>query len=255
MNVLIIEDELSAVKRLENLLKDINVEANIIGKLDSIESSVNWLQNNQLPDVILMDIQLADGSSFEIFSQVDIKAPIIFTTAYDEYAVKAFKVNSIDYLLKPIKKDELAASFQKLKNLQLSINADVMQKLASSILQSSHAKNTPKRFVVRYGERIKAINIEEIAYVFAENKNVFFRTIDGRDYPFETSLDKLIEELPSDKFYRINRQLIVNVESIESMISVSKSRVKLKLIPPFEHDSIVSTNRSGEFKNWLKGLS
>ena len=253
MNVLIIEDELSAVKRLENLLKEVSEEANVIARLDSIESSVEWLQNNQSPDVILMDIQLADGSSFEIFSRTDVKAPIIFTTAYDQYAIDAFKVNSIDYLLKPIKKDELAASFEKLKNLQTNMDADILRKLASSLLQGNATKDTPKRFVVRYGERIKAIKVEDIAYMFAENKNVFFRTYDGRDYPYETSLDKLIDDLPLEKFYRINRQLIVNVESIENMISVSKSRVKLKLIPPFEHDSIVSTNRSGEFKNWLKG--
>lgn len=253
MKVLVIEDEQSAAKRLINMLNEIDSKAEIIDTLESVEESISWFNNNAAPDLILMDIQLADGSSFEIFNHVSFHSPIIFITAYDEYAIDAFKVNSVDYLLKPIKREELAEAIAKYKKLHAVVDHDTLKRISEALLRQADISDKPKRLVVKYGETIKAIDISEVAYAFAENKNVFIRIKDERDYPYDGSLDKLMDDLSGKKFYRANRGLIVNIESIENMVTVSKSRVKLKLIPPFEHDSIVSTNRSGDFKKWLTG--
>jgi DNA-binding LytR/AlgR family response regulator len=253
MNVLIIEDEQATAQRLSKLLQEIEPSIVVIDLLDSIESCVNWFKFNKQPDLIFQDIHLADGSSFEIFKQVEVRAPVIFVTAYDQYALQAFKVNSVDYLLKPVKKNDLVEALKK-------FNEIYGQKRQTEIDYSALAKliqkdNFQKRFLVRYGENIKAVDIENIAYFFTQEGNLFFKTFDNHQYPLEISLDKLEPTLDSTWFYRINRQFIINYKAIKEMYSYSKSRVRIILNPPCEIETIASTERSGEFKQWLTGKS
>lgn len=253
MNVLIIEDEQATAQRLSKLLQEIELSIEIVDTLDSIESCVNWFKSNKQPDLIFQDIHLADGSSFEIFKQVEVKSPVIFVTAYDQYALQAFKVNSVDYLLKPVKKNDLLEALKK-------FNEIYGQKKQTEIDYSALAKliqkdNFQKRFLVRYGEKIKAVDIENIAYFFTQEGNLFFKTFDNHQYPLEISLDKLEPTLDATWFYRINRQFIINFKAISEMYSYSKSRVLIVLNPPCEIETIASTERSGEFKQWLTGKS
>ncbi len=251
MKVLIIEDEQVTAKRLEKLLLEIEPEIHILDILDSIESAVRWYKNNDQPDLVFQDIHLADGSCFEIFNEVQVDSPVIFITAYDQYAIDAFKVNSVDYLLKPVKRELLAESLKKFKRIhsnRQSVEIDYSA-LARQIKKQEHQQ----RFVVRYGQKIKAIETNQIAYFFTETGNNFFRTFENNTYPVDFSLDKLEEMLDPGKFYRINRQFIINIEAIKDMYTYSKSRVKIELNPPCEIDTIASTERSGDFKKWLSG--
>ena len=251
MKVLIIEDEQATAKRLEKLLHEIGPEIQILDTLDSIESAVKWYKSNSQPDLVFQDIHLADGSCFEIFKEVRVDSPVIFITAYDQYAIDAFKVNSIDYLLKPLKKEQLAESLKKFKRIfstKASPGIDY-SKLAEQIKKQSQQQ----RFVVRYGQKIKAVEVGDIAYFFTDSGNNFFRTFKNNTYPVDFSLDKLEEMLDKGKFYRINRQFIINIDAINEMYTYSKSRVKIELDPPCEIDTIASTERSSDFKKWLAG--
>jgi two-component system LytT family response regulator len=250
MKILIIEDEQAAVRRLQKLLGEISPQYEVIGALSSIESAVDWLQHHPSPDIILMDIHLADGSSFDIFDQVDITAAVIFATAYDEYALKAFKVNAIDYLLKPIKQNELEQAMLKVANSNKSREqqVDLIQKLA----EAGFIKKN-KRILVKMGQAIKLIDLEEVAYFYSRDKITFAVLPGNKRYPLDQSLDQLEQMINPTHFFRINRQFIVKMESIDEMIAYSKSRVKLKLNPPAEADAIVSKERSPEFKKWLVG--
>jgi DNA-binding LytR/AlgR family response regulator len=253
MRVIIIEDEQPTAMRLQKLLLEINPEIEIMAIHDSIEASVNWFNKNDEPDLIFQDIHLADGSGFEIYNQVQINGPVIFITAYDQYALQAFQVNSLDYLLKPVKKEDLKKALKRYQQIYIEkqpFDFDY-SKLAQQI--SAGSTNYQKRFVVRFGQTIKAINIEEIAYFFAISSNIFFITFEGRQYPVEHSLDKLEKMLDPEEFYRINRQFIISFKSIKEMYSYSKSRVKIVLEPPSEYETIASTERSGAFKKWLSG--
>jgi DNA-binding LytR/AlgR family response regulator len=253
MNVLIIEDEQATAQRLSKLLQDIEPSIEVIDMLDSIESSVNWFKSNKQPDLIFQDIHLADGSSFEIFKQVEVKAPVIFVTAYDQYALQAFKVNSVDYLLKPVKKNDLIEALKKFHEIYSQKKQTEID--YSALVRLIQKDNFQKRFLVRYGENIKAVDIENIAYFFTQEGNLFFKTFDNHQYPLEISLDKLEPTLDTTRFYRINRQFIINYEAIKEMYSYSKSRVRIILNPPCEIETIASTERSGEFKQWLTGKS
>jgi len=253
MKVLIIEDEQATAKRLGKLLQEIEPGIDVIEILDSIEACVKWFKSNKQPDLIFQDIHLADGSSFEIFNQVDVKAPIIFVTAYDQYAIQAFKVNSVDYLLKPVKKTDLADALKKFKEFHSDKKEPGFD--YSALTKLILKENYQKRFLVRYGEKIKAVEVEKIAYFFTQEGNLFFKTFDNHQYPLEFSLDKLEPMLDSSQFYRINRQFIINYKAIKEMYSYSKSRVKILLNPPCEIETISSTDRSGEFKQWLTGKS
>ena len=250
MKILIIEDEQAAVRRLQKLLGEIDPKNEVIGALSSIEAAVEWLQAHPSPDVILMDIHLADGSSFDIFEKVDIPAPVIFATAYDEYALKAFKVNAIDYLLKPIKQQELEQALNKISKTAKGDEGgvDLIQKLADA---GFIKKN--KRILVRMGQAIKLIDLDNVSYFYSRDKISFAVLPGNKRYPLDQSLDQIEHMLDANHFFRINRQFIVKMEAIEEMIAYSKSRVKLKLIPPTEEDAIVSKERSPEFKKWLVG--
>lgn len=250
MNVLIIEDEQAAARRLQKLLGDINPHYQVIGVIGSIEASVEWIQTHAAPDVILMDIHLADGSSFDIFEKVAVEAPVIFVTAYDEYALKAFKVSAIDYLLKPIKQVELQQSLEKVgkKHKPEDTGEDFLQKL-----EEAGFIRKAKRLLVRMGQTLKLIDLDKVAYFYSKDKISFAVLPGNKRYPLDQSLDQIEHMVDPLHFFRINRQFIVNMEAIDEMIAYSKSRVKLKLNPPTEEDAIVSKERSPEFKKWLIG--
>lgn len=249
MNVLIIEDERFAADKLELMLKEVAPTFKIMAKLGSIKDSVNWLMQNSV-DLIFLDIQLSDGVSFSIFEQVNINTPIIFTTAYDQYAIKAFELNSISYLLKPIRKKDLADSLQKYQTLKSTFGID-FEKLLANI--QGREPDYKKRFLIQIGEKIRKVEITEIAYFYVLDKGVFAKTFQGNTYPIDYTLDKLENLLNPEKFFRINRKYVVNMDSISGMIAYSRSRVKLDLNPkPLDElDTIVSIDRSADFKKWL----
>lgn len=250
MKILIIEDEAMAVQRLTKMVESLDTTAEILTDLDTIESAVTWFEQHQMPDLVFLDIHLADGSSFEIFKTVNITCSIIFTTAYDQYAIQAFKVNAIDYLLKPIKKATLAKSLEKFKQLQSKLSLDYQQ-----ILKAIEAKNPPKyqsRFLIRFGQKYRIVEVADIAYFFIQDKIVFACTFEGKQYPMDYNLDKLEMMVSKDDFYRINRQVMARVEAINELYAYSKSRVKVTLQPPIDYDVIVSKERTSLFKQWLE---
>lgn len=252
MRVLIIEDEEPAALRVKKLLSEIEPDASVLEILVSVRSAVQWLGSHTAPDLILLDINLADGSSFEIFSQVKVESPVIFITAFDEFAIQAFKVNSVEYLLKPVKKEEFVSAINKYKRIHTNKSGFPDLKMLVETLKD---KQEPfkKRFLIRYGEHIKSVDISQVAYFYTEEKINFLKTKDNHTYPLDYNLDKLETMLDPEHFFRINRQFIISIDSIEEMYSFSKSRVKVNLKPPINLDTIVSTERSPHFKEWLSG--
>ena len=246
MNILIIEDEPLAARRLTKLLKELLPNANVVAQLDSISESILFLESSTDLDLILLDIHLADGASFEIFNHVKVKTPVIFTTAYDQYAIKAFEVNAIDYLLKPIKRKELSRAIDKF--IQLSSNQSFDYQHLAQLIQK---KPQERRFLIRMGQQIKLIQTSDIAYCYTEERITFIMTNAGRRYPVDHSLEKLGELLPDDRFFRINRQFIIGLHAVKEMYAYSKARVKLILIPNCDIQTIVSTERSPVFRRWL----
>ena len=251
MRVVIVEDEAAASRRLKKLLHEINPAIEVLQELDSIETSLEWLGMGHEYDLLLLDIHLADGSSFEIFEHIEIEKPIIFTTAYDEYAIKAFKVNAIDYLLKPIKKAELSKAIERFESLRKNSDSSLKNLLKS--LKPENSSNYQKRFLIRIGQNIKVVEVNDAAYFYTEDKITFLITQAGKRYPVDYSLEKLDSTLNPQKFFRINRQFIINIDAIQDMYAYSKSRVKIGLNPPSDFDTIVSTERSPRFKKWLVG--
>lgn len=249
MNVLIIEDESFAADKLEKMLKEVEPSINIMAKLGSVKESAKWLFNNSA-DLIFLDIQLSDGISFSIFDQVSVNTPVVFTTAYDQYAIKAFQVNGISYLLKPIRKNDLAESLQKYKALKSAFSIDFEMLLANIQGKEPDYK---KRFLIQIGDKIRKIEVSEIAYFYVFDKGVYFRTFNGNSYSSEYVLDKLETLLNPSVFFRINRKYLVNMDAISNMVVYSRGRVKLELKPKAddEFDTIVSIDRSADFKKWL----
>jgi DNA-binding LytR/AlgR family response regulator len=253
MNILIIEDEQATARHTKKMLEEIDPDVSVIGVLDSIESAVDWFRSHHEPDLVLLDIHLADGLSFEIFKEVDVACPVIFATAYDQYAIQAFRVNSIDYLLKPISKEALLEGLKKYRKINTLQNAPVIDYLRLAEMLAKPSTELLKRIMIRYGETIKAIDIKDVAYFRTEEKIVFLSTFDGKNYPVDFSLDELQGKLDASRWFRINRQFIISFDSIEKMTAYSKSRIKIALRPPCETESISSTERSGDFKLWLAG--
>jgi len=249
MNILIIEDEIVAANKLEKQLKGIDPTINVLAKPGSINESVKWLLNNTA-DLIFLDIQLSDGISFSIFEKVTVTTPVILTTAYDQYAIKAFELNSIAYLLKPIRKTELAESLIKYRNLKSAFSIDFDSLLAQIQGKEPEYK---KRFLVQTGEKIRKIEITEIAYMYVLEKDIYLKTFKGNSYPVDYTLDKLETMVNPSQFFRINRKYLVNIASISNMIAYSRGRVKLELNPECDNelDTIVSIDRSTDFKKWL----
>jgi len=254
IRVIIIEDEEAAARRLHKMIGEQMPDAQIINAIDSISVGVDWLKHNPEPDLIFADIHLADGNSFEIFRQFPVHCPVIFTTAYDQYALEAFNVNGIHYLLKPIKKEALAQAIERFRKQyakqqqQPAIN---FEKMLSII--NAKGVTYKERFVIRFGEHIKTIETADVAYFYTENKANFAVMKDGKRYPVDHNLDEIEQLINPRQFFRINRQFIISYNSIAEMISYSKSRVFIKLNPPSKIETIVSTERSASFKSWLAG--
>jgi DNA-binding LytR/AlgR family response regulator len=249
MNILIVEDEALAADRLEKILKEITPEITVLAKLGSIKESVKWLMLNSA-DLIFLDIQLSDGLSFSIFDQVSVQTPVIFTTAYDQYAIKAFQLNSVSYLLKPIRKNDLAESLQKYKSLKSAFSIDFDSLL--SVIQGNKPEYR-KRFLIQIADKFRKVEVEDIAFFYASDRNVFLTTLDGHSYPMDISLDSLENAIDPALFFRINRKYIVSMKSIANMFAWSRSRIKLVLKPATddEMDTIVSIDRTADFKKWM----
>lgn len=249
MNVLLLEDETLAAERLQSLLAAIDDSFVFVGHLKSIEAAVQWLTKNPHPDLILADIRLLDGLCFEVFQQVPVTAPVIFTTAYDQYAIKAFEVNSVDYLLKPVQEDKLRKALSKI-NVK-PVSTPVVD--YSEIIRQMQAaqKQYKMRFMVRVGQKILAVPVEKIAYFYSENKLSFVVTQDQKRYPIDQPLDELVDVLDPHIFFRANRQFIVTFGSIAEIHTYFKGRIKLQLTPATTEEVIISSERSPEFKKWI----
>ena len=250
MNVIIIEDEKPSARRLQRMLTELQMEAETM--LHSVEESIAWFQNNEHPDLIFLDIQLSDGLSFEIFEAIDINSAVIFTTAYDEYALQAFKLNSIDYLLKPIDEDDLAKAVSKYKvrapkEQSVTLDFNDIKKLLVNPIEREYKK----RFSVKVGQHLKLINIDDIECFYSENKGTYAYTSEGRNYLLDTTLEQLEDELEPHKFFRISRKFFVNVNAINDMVSYTNSRLQIKLNTFKEQEVIVARERVKEFKDWL----
>lgn len=249
--VLIIEDEPQAIKRLENLIVELMPRVAILAKIDSVKESVKWLKGNAAPDLIFMDIQLADGISFQIFDQFSVKSPVIFTTAYDAYALKAFKVNSIDYILKPVDKDDMERALKKLNSLTQGKDhaTEMLANIGEAVKLLTRKYKT--RFVLKVGEHLKSIEVSDIQYFFSLEKATFAKIADGRKHILDFTLDQLEEVLDPEHFFRINRKYIVSAPAIQDMVSYTNSRLKLVIKGSDDSDVIVSRERVQEFKDWL----
>ena len=255
MTTIIIEDEKPAARLLQRKLEKLNVAVGVM--LHSVEVSIDWFSKNEHPDLIFLDIQLSDGLSFEIFEKVSIKSAVIFTTAYDEYALRAFKLNSIDYLLKPIDEDDLEAAVTKFKSLlpkqelqtqNLTIDFDQIKKM----LTNPFEKTYKKRFTVKIGQHLKVISIEEIECFFSENKVTYLHTFDNRNYLLECTLELLEQELDPADFFRISRKFIIPLKAIKEIVVYSNSRLKVILPSYKEEEVIVSREKVSDFKTWIE---
>ena len=251
MNVLIIEDEKPSARYLQRMLEKQDVVVNQM--LHSVEEAVEWFQNNKHPDLIFLDIQLSDGLSFEIFDTVEVDSAIIFTTAFDEYALQAFKLNSIDYLLKPIDEAELQAAVKKYKffkpsHKNVQLNFEDIKKLLVNPMEREYKK----RFTTKIVQHIKMISVDEIECIYSENKGTYAHTVDGRDYLLETTLEQLEQELSPETFFRISRKFYININSIRDIIAYTNSRLQLKLNSYKEQEVIVARERVKDFKLWLE---
>ncbi len=250
MNIIIIEDEKLAAQNLEQLLLDIDKSICIQAKISTIREAVVWLTQNKT-DLIFLDIQLSDGISFKIFEKIEVKTPIIFTTAYDHYAIKAFDVNSIAYLLKPIKAKELEKSLKKFNEMSISEQNKHVDYSSLLNLLSNKLPEYQKRFIINAGQKIKTVSVEDIAYFYVIEKSVFLCTHQNERYALEYSLDNLEALLDPTLFFRINRQHIINIAAIANMYNLSNRSIKIELKPPTEQETIVSILRLSDFKKWL----
>ncbi len=275
MTILIIEDEELTARKLQRLLTDVEPSGTVVGMTVSVEESVEWLLTNPKPDLIFMDIELADGQSFDIFNQVSIVSPVIFTTAYDEYAIKAFKVNSIDYLLKPVKEDDLRQALAKLHalkqifldqerpvetgNLETSL-AGLLEQLrgfspATSASIPRPIESAPAsfrdRFMIKQGQRLFSVSIEDVAYFFTRNKMSFLKTRDNHEWLLDYTMDELSQMLDPRRFFRLNRQVIAELRAVDKVHLYFNGKLKINLHPVFDEEVIVSREKAGEFKGWL----
>ncbi len=251
MNIIIIEDEKPSARRLQRMLAKLEMETEVM--LHSVEESIEWFQKNPHPDLIFLDIQLSDGLSFEIFEAVEIKSSVIFTTAYDEYALQAFKLNSIDYLLKPIDEDDLKKAVSKFKDRipkpqTVSLDFDDIKKLLINPIERDYKK----RFSVRVGQHLKLVNIEDVECIYSENKGTYVFTNEGRNYLLDGTLEQIENELEPKKFFRVSRKFFVNIDAIKDMISYTNSRLQIKLNTFKEQEIIVARERVKDFKDWLE---
>lgn len=251
MKVVIIEDEHLSAQRLDQMLKKYDQEIQVLAELPSVSESVEWFKSNPDPDLIFMDIHLEDGQSFSIFETINLEVPVIFTTAFDEYMVKAFKVNSVDYLMKPLNYEELAQAIEKFKKIYSKKESPVPD--MQSFLQAIQKKEPEykNRFLVSIGSRLKPVETNDIMYFYSAEKISFLVTADNQRFPVDYSLDRLSAMLDPKEFYRINRQMILRANAIEQIHVFSKGRIKIDLKPAMKEEVFVSLDRVTDFKEWL----
>jgi two-component system response regulator LytT len=255
MTTIIIEDEKPAARLLQRKLEKINIEVGVM--LHSVEEALDWFSKNEHPDLIFLDIQLSDGLSFEIFEKIDIKSAVVFTTAYDEYALRAFKLNSVDYLLKPIDEDDLEVAVLKFKDrfkISKTVGNESMQfdfEQIKKMLSNPFEKTFKKRFTVKIGQHLKVISTDEIECFFSENKGTYIHTFDNRNYLMDSTLELLEQELDTADFYRISRKFIISLKAIKEIVLYSNSRLKIVLPSYKEDEVVVSREKVSDFKNWI----
>ncbi len=249
MNILIVENEVPAADKLIEILGKIDRSANILGVCETVEETINRLQEAPLPDLILMDIQLDDGLCFEVFESINVDIPVIFTTAYDEYTLRAFKVNSIDYLVKPVDEASLKSALDKYRKLHAG--NDPFRRDFKQLL-NEFRNQYKSRFLVKAGERFRSVQVSEITHFHIMERNVFLNDLQGKDYGIDYSLEQLQNMLDPRKFFRINRECIVNINAIETMYNYSSSRLQLTLKNISKKDElVVSREKVSEFKKWI----
>lgn len=255
MNILIVEDEELAVRKLKSVVAEVDPSNEVVDDCDSIESTVNWLNNHATPDLILMDIELADGQSFEIFEKAEVKCPVIFTTSYDEFAIQAFRVNSVAYLLKPVEKEDLESALNKYQQLKefystkapgFSIN-NLVEQLQSRL----QPKGYRKRFLVKFGTKLISVETQDIAYFYTEGRINFFRTHDNKKYVVDYTIDELQHMIDPDDFFRINRGCFISIKSVEKIDEYFGQRLALQLLPKADEQVIVSREKVTAFKTWM----
>jgi two-component system LytT family response regulator len=252
IHYLIVEDEGLSAERLAGMIQRLFPDFVLLTILDSVKSAVKWITQHEQPQLAFFDIQLSDGLSFEIFEQVSVQFPVIFTTAYNEYAIRAFKVNSIDYLLKPIDEDELKGAVQRFRS---GLNRTGLIEHEAVALALSQLTNSYKsRFVVKVGEHLRMIDTVDIGLFLSTDKSTYLRTFGNRDYGIGYTLEQVMSMIDPKQFFRINRKHIINIKAIQDIITYSHSRLKLKLSVPCEEDVLVSRERLDGFKSWLEGL-
>jgi two-component system, LytTR family, response regulator LytT len=257
MKVFIVEDEELAAKKLLKTLHAVEPEAEIVGMADSIRGTVNWLESNPQPDLILMDIELADGQSFEIFDKTEVKSMVIFTTSYDEFALKAFKVNSIDYLLKPVQKEDLESAINKFKSLKQLYGAGPsgsglnIDNLVKELQEKLQPREFRKRFLVKHAQKLISVEVDEIAYFYSDGRLNFFKTTDNKKYVVDYTMDELESMLDPGKYFRISRSFYVSIESIDQIHEYFGNRLMLHLKPEVDKEAIVSREKVADFKKWM----
>ncbi len=257
MKILIVEDEDLAVKKLQKTLEEVEPGATVVGVTDSIRGTVDWLGAHPMPDLILMDIELADGQSFEIFNHTQVASPVIFTTSYDEYALKAFKVNSVDYLLKPVQKEELLAALNKYKQTQAAAGSVPAAKgldidnLVKELQQKLHLKEYRKRFLVKHAQKLVSVDVEDIAYFYSDGRLNFFKTTDNKKYVVDYTMDELEAMLDPEEYFRISRSFFVSIGSIDKIEDYFGNRLILQLKPPVDKEALVSREKVTDFKKWM----
>lgn len=248
MNVLIVEDEARAAAKLKRMLRDLLPDAFIHGAVESVKDAVEWFETNPKPDLIFLDIHLADGHSFEIFEKVEVTTPIIFTTAYDQYAIRAFKVNSVDYLLKPIGADDLRAAIEKYKSRSGQMTSDSVRYRNMAEDLGSRYKS---RFVTRIGEQIQTIETRDVDFGYVWEKGTYLRSKSGKNFPVDYSLEQLEGLLSPDDFFRLNRQYLARYEAVEKMVAYGNGRIRVRLVGLPDEKIILSRERTRDFKEWI----
>jgi DNA-binding LytR/AlgR family response regulator len=254
LTVLIIEDDIPAQRMLRDMLAELAYDIEVVGCLNSIKSSVAWFENNRHPEIVLLDIELSDGMSFDILKQVNIESMIIFTTAYDEYAIQAFKVNSLDYLVKPFDDDDLLAAFKKYESYSRTFikhkNMHVDHAAIATTMRGAEVQYR-KRFLIQTNEEFLQVPVEEIAYFHSMHKTTFAITFSRIKYPLGLSLGHLTEQLDPDMFFKVNRQLIINIKAIQKIQSYFQGKLVIKATPAHSERIIVGKDKAASFKRWL----
>jgi two-component system, LytTR family, response regulator len=254
MKVIIVEDEVPAAEKLERYLAKYDASIQVVAKFDAVATTVSWLRLNQdTVDLIFMDIQLLDGLSFQIFQQVKVNKPVIFTTAFNEYALDAFKVNSIDYLLKPITFTDLSSSMKKLETLRLQFGSGDQSTKIEQAITTLNQKQYKSRFMVKLGEHIRSVTTDQITLLYADGRDVYMITSQGRKFIIDYTLESLEDILDPREFFRLNRTFVVNINAIRDVLVYSNSRLKITLTQEFDKEIIVSREKVNEFKSWFDG--